>query len=80
MIPGYMTVLETAEKWDLNRRTVQIMCNDGRIEGAVKFGNAWAIPEDTEKPVDNRITSGNYKNWRKKSQTKESENNSVEEG
>jgi hypothetical protein len=64
MIAGYMTVLETAEKWELNRRTVQIMCSDGRIEGAVKFGNAWAIPIDAEKPKDKRIIHGQYKDWR----------------
>ena len=31
-----------------------------------KFGKAWAIPENTEKPVDKRVVSGNYKNWRTK--------------
>ena len=42
------------------------MCNDGRIANAKKFGKAWAIPENTEKPVDKRVVSGNYKNWRTK--------------
>lgn len=27
---------------------------------AVKFGNTWAIPEDAEKPKDERIKSGKY--------------------
>lgn len=36
----------------------------GKLDGAVKFGNAWAIPEDAEKPQDGRIISGSYKNWR----------------
>ena len=48
-------------------RHVQHLCADGKIEGATKFGNAWAIPENAVKPQDNRVTSGNYKNWRKKS-------------
>ena len=30
------------------------------IPGVVKFGRAWAIPMDAEKPVDKRIKSGKY--------------------
>lgn len=66
MIEGYITVNETSEKWGINPRTVQTMCSDGRITGAVKFRRAWAIPVNTEKPEDKRIVSGEYKNWRKK--------------
>ncbi len=28
--------------------------------GAVRFGKAWAIPVDTEKPSDARVKSGKY--------------------
>ena len=66
MLEGYLTVKETAEKWGLNPRTVQTMCGDGRIVGAKKFGNVWAIPIEAKKPADKRVTSGRYKNWRKK--------------
>lgn len=66
MLEQYLTVKETAEKWSINPRTVQTMCNDGRIPNAKKFGKAWAIPDDVEKPVDKRVISGNYKDWRKK--------------
>ena len=66
MLEGYATVQEMAEKWGLNERTVQTMCATGRIEGLAKFGRSWAIPKDTEKPTDNRVKSGNYKDWRKK--------------
>lgn len=66
MIEGYITVRETAEKWNLNVRSVQLMCSEGRIPGIVKFGRAWAIPSDAEPPEDGRVTSGKYKNWRKK--------------
>ena len=41
------------------------MCSERKIPGASKFGNAWAIPENAEKPVDGRITTGEYVNWRK---------------
>ena len=63
---GYETIKETATRWNLTVRRVQKMCSDGRIPGVVKFGRAWAIPRDTEKPDDARITTGEYKNWRKK--------------
>ena len=66
MIDGYVTVTEMAKTWGLKPRTVQIMCSDGKIEGVTKFGRSWAIPADAEKPTDNRITSGEYRNWRKK--------------
>lgn len=60
MVEGYVTVKEIAEKWGLKARTVQIMCANGKIEGAVKFGRDWAIPADAEKLADKRIVSGIY--------------------
>ena len=55
-----MTVREASEKWNLSERRLQTMCNEGLIEGVVKFGHAWAIPRDAVKPVDKRIKSGKY--------------------
>jgi len=66
MIKGYQTIDEAAEKWGISARRVRVLCADGRIEGAVKFGHAWAVPLDAKKPTDNRVTSGEYKNWREK--------------
>ena len=63
---GFLTIKEVAEKWNITNRQVQKMCSEGRILGASKFGNVWAIPEDAERPVDGRVTTGNYRNWRKK--------------
>lgn len=65
MINGYLEVSEIAKKWNVTTRRVQIMCAEGQIPGAVKFGRSWAIPEDVEKPIDGRVTTGEYKNWRK---------------
>lgn len=65
MIEGYTTVAEIAKKWGVKPRTVQIMCAEGRIAGVTKFGRAWAIPVDADKPKDNRIITGQYKDWRK---------------
>lgn len=61
----YLTIKEIAKQWGITPRRVQRMCADGRILGAKKFGRDWAIPADSKKPKDERITTGEYKNWRK---------------
>lgn len=62
MINGYLTANEMAEKWNLSPRQIQIMCANDEIKGAVKFGRSWAIPEDTDRPTDGRLTTREYKN------------------
>ena len=62
----FVTVKEMAARWGLSERRLQTMCNEGMIEGVKKFGTAWAIPDDAEKPIDKRVVSGQYINWRKK--------------
>ena len=57
---GYTTIQEISKKWGISERRVNVLCSEGRIEGAVKFGNTWAIPENSEKPADARIKSGKY--------------------
>ena len=70
MLDGYVTVKEKAEEWGMSIRALQTLCSDGKIEGAVKFGTVWAIPVDAEHPLDKRIITGKYINWRKKKQSK----------
>ena len=62
----YMTISETAEKWNLTKRRVQKMCADGEIKGVMKFGTVWAVPKEAERPKDGRVKTGDYRNWRKK--------------
>ena len=57
---GYLTIAQISEKWGIKARRINTLCLEGRIKGAVKFGNAWAIPENAEKPKDERIRSGKY--------------------
>ena len=66
---GFITAKNAAEKWNMSVRNIQNLCAAGKLDGAMKFGNAWAIPEDAKKPQDGRIISGSYKNWRKKTNT-----------
>lgn len=56
----YLTIRQVAEKWGVSIRRINTLCNEGKIEGAMKFGNTWAIPKDSEKPVDGRVKSGKY--------------------
>jgi hypothetical protein len=56
----YMTVKEASEKWGLSQRRVQLLCVEGRIDGAMKYASVWAIPKNAEKPKDERIVTGKY--------------------
>lgn len=57
---GYMTIKEASQKWGIGDRRINALCIEGRIPGATKLGNMWAIPSDAEKPQDARIKSGKY--------------------
>lgn len=50
----FMTAKEAAGKWGITPRRVQVLCAEGRILGAWRLGNAWAIPINSEKPRDER--------------------------
>lgn len=56
----FMTVNQASELWGICNRRIVTLCNEGRIEGAMKFGKSWAIPRDAGKPIDNRVKSGKY--------------------
>ncbi|WP_312943206.1 DNA-binding protein [Oscillibacter sp.] len=38
----------------MSERRIQKLCEENRVMGAVRFGYAWAIPKDAEKPADAR--------------------------
>ena len=50
----YMTIAEASERWGISQRQVQHLCTLGSVKGAVKFGRAWMIPKNANKPVDGR--------------------------
>lgn len=50
----YMSIQEFAEKWNISKRRIQILCREGRIKGARMIGNMWAIPENAVRPADAR--------------------------
>ncbi len=57
---GYVSIKDMSERWGISIRRIQILCNEDRIPGAFRIGNAWAIPDNAEKPKDARIKSGKY--------------------
>lgn len=56
----YLSIRQLAEKWGISARRINVLCSEGRIEGATKIGCYWAIPANAEKPRDERIKSGKY--------------------
>lgn len=46
----YLSVLETAKKWNISERSVRNYCAQGRVNGAFLTGKTWTIPEDAKKP------------------------------
>lgn len=56
----YLSIRQTAEKWGLSKRRIQVLCSENRIPGAMKIDSSWVIPADAEKPADARIKSGKY--------------------
>ncbi len=52
----YISIKETSEKWKISDRRIRLLCSVGRIEGAMKIGRNWSIPEIAVKPFDARKT------------------------
>ena len=51
---GFITVQETASKWGITPRQVQILCKNGRIKGASRMSRIWISPESAEKPTKDK--------------------------
>lgn len=56
----YFSISQMSDKWGISQRRIRTLCMEGRIDGAFKMGAYWSIPEDAEKPKDERIKSGRY--------------------
>ena len=46
----YLSVEETAKRWQISERSVRNYCLQGRIVGTLLEGKTWNIPSDAEKP------------------------------
>ena len=50
----FLTTKEISQQWNISARRVAILCEDGRLAGAIKKGKTWLIPSNTKKPNDGR--------------------------
>lgn len=50
----YISVSDAATKFNLSKRRVQILCEQGRISGANMVSGVWLIPSTAPKPLDGR--------------------------
>lgn len=49
-----LTTSQVSKKWNISQRRVDVLCKEGRIEGAVMIGNRWFLPDNVKKPEDGR--------------------------
>lgn len=63
---SYLTAKEFSEKWGISERRIIKLCQDERIQGAVKNGRIWNIPENTMKPTDQRSNIASYMDTQKR--------------
>lgn len=50
----YIKVAKAAEKWGISPRRVRVLCAEGKIDGVIRKGKLYMIPENAEKPQDGR--------------------------
>ena len=51
----FISVSDAAEKFNISKRRVQVLCEQGRIAGANMVSGVWLIPTDAPKPEDARM-------------------------
>jgi len=51
MMTGSVKVEDMAVRWNVSVSKVQLLCQNGKIKEASKFGNVWAISENIPKPT-----------------------------
>ena len=56
---NYIKVSKAAEKWGISARRVRLLCANGKIDGVVRKGNLYMIPENAMKPLDGRTNKKN---------------------
>jgi len=57
----YISPKDASIKWGISERRIQKLCEEGRIDGVIRFSKVWAIPKDAEKPADARMKANRKK-------------------
>lgn len=50
----YISVSEAAAKWGISARRIRLLCAEGKIDGVIKVGKLFKIPDNAPKPMDGR--------------------------
>lgn len=50
----YITTKQAESKWNISERRIRQLIKDNRINGCIKIGKTWNIPENSHKPIDKR--------------------------
>ena len=50
----YIKASKAAEKWGISARRVRVLCAEGKIDGVIRKGKLYMIPENAAKPMDGR--------------------------
>ena len=50
----FYTTSEMSRIWGISSRRISLLCNQNRVDGAVKKGKTWLIPAEAKKPEDPR--------------------------
>ncbi|MBN2652317.1 MAG: Fic family protein [Spirochaetales bacterium] len=57
----FISVSEASLRWGISDRRIRTLCSELRIDGAVKIGRNWMIPQSANYPMDARLKSNkNY--------------------
>lgn len=56
---NYIKVSEAAEKWGISARRARILCAEGKVEGVIRKGKLYMVPETALKPLDGRRCKNN---------------------
>ena len=56
---NYIKVSKAAEKWGISARRVRLLCANGKIDGVIRKGKLYMIPENAMKPLDGRTNKKN---------------------
>lgn len=62
----YLKAKDFSKIWDISERRIIKLCQENRINGAIKNGKIWEIPANTNKPSDKRSNIYKYINIEKK--------------
>jgi len=64
-----MTTNEAATQWGITTRRVQVLCESGKVTGAVRMGRTWIIPKGAPRPIDGRTKQAKKQKEQKKLQS-----------